>query len=173
MSYQASNSTCALLLGRPGMVQNHLLLLIVYQMIYCCQVVPTDHAHASLWNEILFLTGGFGNLTEHHDEQKLSQNNKLSHNLLPSCQTHKVLSKWWYQPIFHTFPPQAPTILQLQTSVVTHGRISFSSIYVNKYLLVPLFTESALEAWQLVRAVFEHMLWILFCRICPAVDENK
>lgn len=145
MSHETSNSTCALLLEGPGLVQNHLLLLIMHQIVYCCRVAPTDRAHTSHWNEILFLKRGFGNLTEQHNEQKLSQSNKLSHNLLPNCQTHKVLSKWRYQPIFHTFSPQAPTLLQLQTSVVTHGRFSFSSIYVNKYLLVPLFTESALK----------------------------
>lgn len=145
MSHQASNSTCALSLERPGLVQNHLCLLIMHQIVYCCRVAPTHSAHASLWNGIFFPKEGSGDLTEQHDEQKLSQNNKLSHNLLPNCQTHEVLSKWWYQPIFHTFAPQAPALLQLQTSVVTHGRSSFSSIYVNKYLLVPLFTESALK----------------------------
>lgn len=93
VSHQASNSTCAFSLERSGLVQNHLLLLIMYRIVYCCRVAPTDHHHASLWNEIFFLKGGFGDLTEQYDEQKLSQNNKLSHNLLPNCQTHKVLSK--------------------------------------------------------------------------------
>lgn len=108
-------------------------------------LLSDDSAHASLWNGIFFPKEGFGDLAEQHDEQKVSQNDKLSHSLLPNCQTHKMLSKWWYQPIFHTFAPQAPALRQLQTSVVTHGRFSFSSIYVNKYLLVPLFTESALK----------------------------
>lgn len=55
VSHEVSNSTRAILLERSGLVQNHLLLFIMYQMVYCREVAPTDHPHASLWNEIFFL----------------------------------------------------------------------------------------------------------------------
>lgn len=141
--HQASNSTCNLSMERPELVENHLLLSIIHQRVYC-YLFP-DCSHTFPWDGICFLKVGFGDWLSSMNSGRYH----VTMVLLPNCQTHKVLSKWPYQPTFPSPPlpcrPRAPILLKLQTSVVTHGSFSFSSIFVNKYLLVPLFTESALK----------------------------
>lgn len=92
---------------RPELVQNHLLLSIIHQIAYC-YLFP-DCGYTFPWDGICFLKGGFGDWLS-------SMNSRRYHVtmvLLPNCQTHKVLSKWPYQPTFPSpplpLPPPSPS----------------------------------------------------------------
>lgn len=142
MYHQASNSTCNLSMERPGLVQNHLLLSVIHQIVYCYLFPPTDCSQTFLWDGICFLKGGFKDLTKQHAQQKISHNNGFASQMSNPQSVFKMTI-----PTYLHFPiaPPTPNLSAITDFSGYPWKSLFQQYFCEQIFACPPFTKSTLK----------------------------